>query len=112
MVNYRYIPDRGDIVYIDVNPSLGHEQKGRRPCLVLTEKKYNIKTELVIAIPITSRPLRYGTELPLEGQKIVGSLMVQQIKTLDWKLREIEFIEKIKKETLKKCQNLIISILS
>lgn len=112
MVNNKYIPDRGDIVYIDVNPSFGHEQKGRRPCLVLTQKKYNIKTKLVIAVPITSRLSKYGTEIDIISKKIRGSIMIQQVKTLDWETRQIEFIEKVNNEILKDCQDLIVSILT
>ncbi len=109
MVNY--IPNNGDIAYIDIE-GIGHEQKNRRPCLVLTEKIYNKTTGLMIALQITSKTHGYGTEIPLINQKTKGVVMIHQIKTLDFKERNIEFIEKIKPKTLKKCQNLLLSILN
>jgi mRNA interferase MazF len=51
----KYIPDQGDIIYITLDPSLGHEQKGRRPAVVLSSIKYNQLTELCLVVPITSK---------------------------------------------------------
>jgi len=95
MVNKIYIPERGDIVWLDFNPQLGHEQRGRRPALTLSFKAYNEKIGLALFCPITSKVKGYPFEVELELKKIKGSVLSDQIKSLDWRERNIEFIEKI-----------------
>jgi len=95
MVSKIYIPERGDIVWLDFNPQLGHEQRGRRPALTLSFKAYNEKIGLALFCPITSKVKGYPFEVELELKKIKGSVLSDQIKSLDWKERNIEFIEKI-----------------
>jgi len=95
MVNKIYIPERGDIVWLDFNPQLGHEQRGRRPALTLSFKAYNEKIGLALFCPITSKVKGYPFEVELELKKIRGSVVSDQIKSLDWRERNIEFIEKI-----------------
>jgi len=95
MVSKSYIPERGDIVWLDFNPQLGHEQRGRRPALTLSFKAYNGKIGLALFCPITSKIKGYPFEVELELKKIKGSVLSDQIKSLDWRERNIEFIEKI-----------------
>jgi len=95
MVSKIYIPERGDIVWLDFNPQLGHEQRGRRPALTLSFKAYNEKIGLALFCPITSKVKGYPFEVELELKKIRGSVVSDQIKSLDWRERNIEFIEKI-----------------
>ena len=95
MVSKLYIPERGDIVWLDFNPQLGHEQRGRRPALTLSFKAYNEKIGLALFCPITSKVKGYPFEVELELKKIKGSVLSDQIKSLDWRERNIEFIEKI-----------------
>jgi mRNA interferase MazF len=95
MVSKIYIPERGDIVWLDFNPQLGHEQRGRRPALTLSFRAYNEKTGLALFCPITSKIKGYPFEVELELKKIKGSVLSDQIKSLDWRERNIEFIEKI-----------------
>jgi mRNA interferase MazF len=88
-----YTPDRGDIVWIDFNPQAGHEQAGRRPALVLSPKDYNSKVGLAILCPITSKQKGYPFEVPLpKGTKISGVVLSDQAKSMDWKIRNTEFI--------------------
>lgn len=96
----KYTPDKGDMVWLDFNPQLGHEQRGRRPALVLSYKAYNEKIGLAIFCPITSKEKGYPFEVKVVGKKINGSVLSDQIKSLDWKVRNIEFIEKIDNELL------------
>jgi len=95
MVSKSYIPERGDIVWLDFNPQLGHEQRGRRPALTLSFKAYNEKIGLALFCPITSKVKGYPFEVELDLKKIKGSVLSDQIKSLDWRERNIEFIEKI-----------------
>lgn len=89
-----YIPDRGDIVWITLNPQVGHEQAGRRPALVLSPTAYNEKTGLAIMCPITNQIKGYPFEalIPGEVKKIKGVILSDQVKSLDWKIRQVEFI--------------------
>ena len=98
--NKNYIPERGDIVWMDFNPQLGHEQRGRRPALVLSYKSYNDRIGLAIFCPITSKVKDYPFEVKVKGIRINGCVLSDQIKSLDWKLRDIEFIEKIEDDLL------------
>jgi len=95
MVTKSYIPERGDIVWLDFNPQLGREQRGRRPALTISFKAYNEKIGLALFCPITSKIKGYPFEVELELKKIKGSVLSDQIKSLDWRERNIEFIEKI-----------------
>jgi len=101
MVKTLYIPNRGDIVWLDFNPQLGHEQRGRRPALVLSFKKYNEKIGLGIFCPITSKEKGYPFEVKILGKKIKGCVLSDQIKSLDWRIRNTEYIETIDDELLK-----------
>jgi mRNA interferase MazF len=100
MVTSSWIPDRGDIVWLDFNPQSGHEQRGRRPALVLSHKAYNEKVGLAIFCPITSKEKGYPFEVKITGKKIYGAVLSDQIKSLDWKIRNTEFIEKAHAELL------------
>jgi len=94
----KYIPDRGDIIWLDFNPQLGHEQRGRRPALTLSFKDYNEKVGLGLFCPITSKKKGYPFEVEIIGDKINGSILSDQIKSLDWTERNIEYIESISKD--------------
>ena len=98
--NKKYIPDRGDMVWLDFNPQLGHEQHGRRPALTVSFQSYNEKIGLAIFCPITSKIKGYPFEVEVIGKKINGCVLSDQIKSLDWTVRNIEFIEKIDNEKM------------
>ncbi|PJZ79537.1 endoribonuclease MazF [Leptospira meyeri] len=109
----KYIPNQGDIVWLNFNPQAGHEQMGRRPALVLSPLQYNLKTSLAIFCPITSKEKGYPFEVPIIGKKIKGSVLSDQIKSLDWTSRNAEFIEVIEKSALKEVEeNLKLLIFS
>ncbi|GAB4445011.1 MAG: endoribonuclease MazF [Anaerolineales bacterium] len=91
-----YIPDSGDIVWITFNPQAGHEQAGRRPALVLSPAAYNSKVGLAILCPITSQIKGYPFEVLIpDGLKINGVVLSDQVKSLDWKARQAEFVCKL-----------------
>ncbi|MBF0242639.1 MAG: endoribonuclease MazF [Desulfamplus sp.] len=96
-----YIPDRGDIVWINFNPQVGHEQSGRRPALVLSTEAYNGKVGLAIFCPITSQIKGYPFEVMIPtGLKINGVILSDQVKSLDWKARNTELICKLPNLTI------------
>ena len=86
-----WVPERGDIVWIDMNPSAGHEQAGRRPALVLSPGAYNGKVGLAILAPITSQVKGYPFEVPLpDSVSVSGVVLSDQAKSLDWRSRNAE----------------------
>jgi mRNA interferase MazF len=94
MVKKKYSPERGDIVWLNFNPQSGHEQKGKRPAVVISPKEYNEKVGLGLFCPITSKIKNYPFEVKIENEKINGVVLSDQVKSLDWETREIEFITK------------------
>jgi mRNA interferase MazF len=100
MVKKIYVPEQGDLVWLNFNPGSGHEQQGRRPAIVISPKDYNEKTGLGLFCPITSKIKNYPFELIMGNRKISGVVLADQIKSLDWKIREIEFITKEKPEKI------------
>ena len=87
-----YIPDSGEIVWIMFNPQVGHEQAGRRPALVLSPKAYNGKAGLALLCPLTSQVKGYPFEVLIpEGLEVIGAILSDQVKSLDWKARQAEF---------------------
>jgi mRNA interferase MazF len=96
-----YIPDRGDIVWLQFTSQSGHEQAGRRPALTLSPRSYNQKVGLAIFCPITSQVKGYPFEVKITEQSIQGAILADQIKNLDWKIRNVEFISKAKPELVR-----------
>ncbi len=91
-----YVPDRGDIVWIHLDPQAGREQAGHRPCLVLSPALYNGKTGLAILCSITNQAKGYPFEVPLPaGIATAGVILADHIKSLDWRVRQAKFREKI-----------------
>ena len=85
-----YVPDTGDIVWLNFTPQSGHEQAGRRPAIVLTPKTYNTRTGLLICVPITNQIKGYPFEVRLSGQDATGAALADQVKSLDWQTRQAE----------------------
>ncbi len=84
-----YVPARGDVVWITLDPQAGHEQRGRRPALVLSPSAYNGKVGLALLCPITSQVKGYPFEVALpDGLAVTGVVLADQVKTLDWKARQ------------------------
>ena len=84
-----YVPERGDAVWITLDPQAGHEQAGRRPALVLSPSAYNGKVGLALLCPITSRVKGYPFEVPLPaGLPVAGVVGADQVKSLDWRARK------------------------
>ena len=89
----RYVPDRGDLLWLEFSPQSGHEQAGRRPAAVLSPKSYNSKVGLLLACPITSQQKGYPFEVVIpQGLPVSGVVLADQIKSLDWRARNALFI--------------------
>ena len=83
-----FVPERGDVIWITLDPQAGHEQQGRRPALVLSPAAYNGRVGLALLCPITSQVKGYPFEVALpEGAPITGVVLSDQVKSLDWRAR-------------------------
>jgi len=100
MVKKAYIPRRGDIVWLNFTPQKGHEQRGKRPAIVLSPESYNSKVGLAVFCPITSKEKGYPFEVKITSKKIEGCVLSDQVKSLDWNSREIKHIERADKEVV------------
>lgn len=90
-----YVPRRGDFVWIDFNPRLGHEQGGRRPALVLSPVSYNRASRLALFCPVTSSAKGYTFEVTVtRAKRVSGVVLADHVKSLDWSKRQVEFIER------------------
>ncbi|MFZ5754879.1 MAG: type II toxin-antitoxin system PemK/MazF family toxin [Bacillota bacterium] len=90
-----YIPKKGDIVWLDFTPQSGHEQKGRRPAIVISNDFFNNKTGLAVVCPITSSRRDYPLHVEISGcKKVTGYIMVEQVKSVDYLARGAELIER------------------
>src|SRR5215470_13284047 len=96
-----YIPERGDAVWITLDPQAGHEQAGRRPALVLSPSAYNGRVGLALFCPITSRAKGYPFEVPLPaGLPVAGVVGADQVKSLDWRARNASRIATVPEEVV------------
>lgn len=107
-----YIPERGDAVWLDFNPQTGHEQAGRRPAVVISPQSYNQKVGLALFCPITNQAKGYPFEAAIpKGEKVSGVILSDQLKSLDWRARNVTFIAKLSdsviEEVLKKVKILL-----
>lgn len=80
-----YIPDAGDVVWLQFNPQAGHEQAGHRPAVVLSPKKYN-RFGLMLCCPLTTKIKGYPFEVTIAGDT-QNVALADQVKSLDWKVR-------------------------
>ncbi len=85
----RYVPDAGDVVWLQFDPQAGHEQAGHRPALVLSPASYNGKTGLMICCPITTQIKGYPFEVLTEIEGTACAVLSDQAKSLDWKVRRV-----------------------
>lgn len=90
----RYVPDAGDIVWLDFNPQAGREQGRRRPALVLTDYAYNHASGLVVVCPLTSKRKPYPFALPVRVDNVEGAVLLDHLKSMDWEARSIAFYSK------------------
>lgn len=88
-----YVPKRGDVVWISLNPQAGYEQSGRRPAVILSPQPYNDKVGLALLCPITNQVKGYPFEVVIPSdQSVTGAILADQVKSLDWRTRNAEFI--------------------
>ncbi len=107
----RYVPDRGDIVWLMFNPQAGHEQAGRRPALVLSPRSYNGRAGLALICPITSQRKGYPFEVAVSGGRVSGVVLADQLRSLDWSARRAKKLARASDETLQEVLGKIAALL-
>ena len=107
----KYVPGRGDIVWLEFDPQKGKEIQKKRPALTISPESYNFKTGLALFMPITSKVKGYPFEVVIDIDKIDGAILCDQLRSLDWKARKAKFLthlpELILKDVIAKFQVLI-----
>ena len=97
----RYVPKQGDFVVVSFDPQSGHEQKGRRPALVVSSTLFNRHTGLAMLCPITNTRRAFPLHVAVPaGSKLTGFIMVEQIKSVDYASRKVKFVEKAPRAVL------------
>jgi mRNA interferase MazF len=90
-----WVPDRGDLIWLNFDPQAGHEQAGHRPALVLSPKTYNSKVGMALLCPITTAVKGYPFEVVLPGNvKVSGAVLADQVRNLDWRARKAKMADK------------------
>jgi mRNA interferase MazF len=84
----RFVPDAGDIVWLEFSPQAGHEQAGHRPALVLSPSAYNSKTGTMVCCPMTTQIESYPFEVIIHAKDASGVVLSDQVKNLDWRARK------------------------
>ena len=107
-----YIPQKGDFIVVTFDPQLGHEQKGRRPALVISNTLFNKHTGLAIVCPITNtyRNFPFHVKIP-DQSSLTGYIMVEQAKSIDFVNRKVKYIEKAPLKTLSEVLGILDAII-
>jgi mRNA interferase MazF len=106
-----YVPDAGDIVWLQFNPQAGHEQSGHRPAVVLSPARYNGNTGLMVCCPTTTRIKNYPFEAPIAGDPPSVAL-ADQLKSVDWRARAAKFKRKIAAPELAEIRSKAMALLA
>jgi len=90
----KYIPKQGDIVYVNFSPTKGHEQRGKRPAMVISNNTFNNNTKMIMVCPISTNTKDFPTHYLLrDSKKITGSVFCEHIRSIDYDERKVSYIE-------------------
>ncbi len=104
----RYVPRKGDFITLSFDPQAGHEQRGRRPALVVSNDLFNRHTGLAIVCPITNTERGFPFHLPVPATSTLsGFVMVEQVKSTDYAMRRARLIERAPAEFVQDVIDLI-----
>ena len=102
-----YVPERGDVIWIVLDPRVGHEQSGRRPALVLSPKLFSKRTGLAVVCPITSKIKGLPFEIAIKTENIDGAILPIHLRSVDIYARKIKFIEKAPMKILNQTSKIV-----
>jgi mRNA interferase MazF len=106
-----YVPDYADVVWVVLEPRIGHEQSGRRPAIVISKKDFSAHTSLAIMCPITSHAKGLPFEVIYKGAEVKGAVLPVHAKSLDWSARKVKLIEKAPIEIADKVAEMVGAII-
>lgn len=107
----KYVPDAGDVIWLDFDPQQGKEITKRRPALVLSTKTYNSTFGLCIVCPISSQIKGHLLEVPLAVKNRQGVVKADQVKSVDWRMRRADFIHRAKPVTLSAVRDILSELI-
>ena len=107
-----YVPDQGDLVWLEFDPQSGHEQKGRRPALVLSPASYNLTAGLMLCCPITTKAKGYPFEVEVNTKDVTGVVLSDQVKSLDWRARNAHSAGVVSAEVLAQVRGKLLTLVS
>lgn len=91
----RYFPKKGDFITLSFDPQTGHEQKGRRPALVVSNDLFNKHTGLAIVCPVTNTDRKYPFHLAIPPESsLTGFVMVEQVNSVDFAMRRAKYVQR------------------
>ena len=105
-----YIPKKGDLVILTFDSSTGHEQQGRRPALIISNEIFNKHVGLAIACPITNTNRNFPFHVEVDSDKLTGFIMTEQIKSIDYNVRKVKFVERVSDEVMEKVLGIVESV--
>lgn len=112
MVNSNsYIPDRGDVVWVDFDPALGREQKGARPAVILSSAHYSKYSSLMVACPLTTSVKGYPFEVTLVFKGKKAAVLSDQIRSVDWRARKVAKAGAVSEEVINEVNAKISALL-
>jgi mRNA interferase MazF len=106
-----YLPDQGDLAWINFDPQVGREQANNRPALILTAANFNAATGLLVVCPVTRTDRPWRTRVKLVGTTTSGFVVIEQVKSLDWLVRGAAFIERVPQALLDDVKSRIATML-
>ncbi len=109
-MNTFYVPDTGDIVWLEFNPQAGHEQAGYRPALVISTASYNIKSGLMLCCPMTTRIKSYPFEV-LISKTPPSAVLADQVKSVDWRARKATYKSKVSRQIVNAVRSKLSALL-
>ena len=105
-----YIPQKGDLVILTFDPSAGHEQQGRRPALIISNEVFNKHVGLAITCPITNTDRNFPFHIEVNSNKLTGFIMTEQIKSIDYKVRKVKYVERVSDDVMNKVLGIVESV--
>ncbi len=112
VAKHRFVPDRGDIIWLNFSPVRGHEQGGRRPALIISSEKYNAKSELALVCPVTSQVKGYPFEVGFKTKGVQGVILADQIRGVDWRRRSAEKIGTVSEAVITEAQEFVKKLIT
>jgi mRNA interferase MazF len=106
-----YVPDAGDLVWLDFNPQAGREQAGLRPAVILSPRYFNLRTSLAFACPISSKVKGYQFQIVLPpGLAVRGAVLCEHMRSLDWRVRKVSYLDRMPDDLLAQVRGVVRTI--